>query len=541
MPTLQWIGKEKIINHHLDVPYRVLNHQYGFSESGQQPTETGSGNKIIHGDNLETLKSLLPEYEGKIKCIYIDPPYNTGIENWIYNDNVNHPKLKKWLGEIVGKENDDLTRHDKWLCMMYPRLKLLNRLLSDDGIILINIDDNEIHTLISILNEIFGGRNKISTLIWSLGTGTQAGHFVRAHEYVIVYAKNKDRVPNFKGGDGIIEHSALKKISIKNPESTFVFKAGVRFDAEDNFELKNSWGGAEKTTLVSGKMIAKNGKLLEEVTLSAGYAMKNQMKNWFDGKETFDTKGQKVVEFYFNKNGILRYVKEKSTINPPTVLANIANTKNGSEEVIDILKENKFDFPKPSNLIKHLLNITTDKNDIILDSFAGSGTTAHAVLNLNKQDGGNRKFILVELEDYAETITAERVKRVIKGYSDVEGTGGSFDFYTIGEPLFDDQENLNEAVPTNKIREYIWYSETRSKAPVHEGSDPFLGIYNDTGYYFIYNKKNITTLDYESLARDVTQRSERYIIYADNCLLPDHFMRSNHIEFKKIPRNITRF
>jgi len=182
MPTLHWIGKEKVVNHHQDVPYRVLEHQYGFdAEQGERTEPTESGNKIIHGDNLEALKSLLPGYEGKIKCIYIDPPYNTGEEGWAYNDNVNHPKIKKWLGEVVGKEGDDLSRHDKWLCMMYPRLQLLFKLLSDDGVIFISIDDYESHHLISIANEIFGIKNKIATVVWDLGTGTQAGHFVRSH------------------------------------------------------------------------------------------------------------------------------------------------------------------------------------------------------------------------------------------------------------------------------------------------------------------------------------------------------------------------
>ena len=128
MPTLHWIGKEKVLNHHRDVPFKVLEHQYGFTAGQEESkTPTNSGNKIIHGDNLEALKALLPEYEGKINCIYIDPPYNTGNENWIYNDNLNDPKFKKWLGKIVGKEGEDLSRHDKWLCMMYPRMMLLHK------------------------------------------------------------------------------------------------------------------------------------------------------------------------------------------------------------------------------------------------------------------------------------------------------------------------------------------------------------------------------------------------------------------------------
>ena len=277
MPTLNWIGKEKVINHHRDVPYKILEHKYGFNETdGEVTNAVNSGNKIIHGDNLEALKSLLPEYEGKIKCVYIDPPYNTGNENWVYNDNVNHPKIKKWLGEVVGKEGDDLSRHDKWLCMMYPRLQLLHKLLTKDGIIFISIDDNEFSSLKLICDEIFGVKNIAANLVWDLSTGTQAGHFVRAHEYILCYFKNKDLVKNFKGGDGLIEHSALKKISIKNPASEFTFPAGTRWDAPDGYELRDIWGDSEKTILVNGRMVAKNGRTCEAVTLSAGWAQKNK-------------------------------------------------------------------------------------------------------------------------------------------------------------------------------------------------------------------------------------------------------------------------
>jgi adenine-specific DNA-methyltransferase len=545
MPTLNWIGKEKVINHHLDAPFRIMEHKYGYRNGGISDSETNSGNKIIHGDNLEALKALLPQYESKIKFIYIDPPYNTGNENWVYNDNVNHPKIEKWLKQTVGKEGEDLSRHDKWLCMMYPRLKLLHKLLTNDGVIFISIDDNEFANLKLLVDEIFGPSNQIATLIWDLGTGTQAGHFVRAHEYVLAYFKNKEVVPNFKGGEGIIEHSALKKISVKNPASEFTFPAGTRFDAQDDFELKDTWGGSEKTTLVKGRMIAKDGKLMEPVTLSAGWAQKKQMISWFKGEKTIDSKGQLVNSFYFNKNGILRYEKERSVINPPTVLREIASTKNGSNMLNEIFDKQTFDFPKPFELVKFLMELSTDDSSIILDSFAGSGTTAHAVLELNKQDRGNRKFILIELEEYADNITAERVKRVINGYGENEGTGGEFDYLVLGKPLFKGENNeyINEEVGSEKIREYVWYSETRTAYQnVNYSNDTgyFLGKKDDTAYYFIYEKESLTTLDYNTLAA-IRNKSEQYVIYADNCLLPKEFMVKNNIVFKKIPRDITRF
>jgi adenine-specific DNA-methyltransferase len=238
------------------------------------------------------------------------------------------------------------------------------------------------------------------------------------------------------------------------------------------------------------------------------------------------------------------YLEGRDLVKPTSVWDfKEVNSERGTETFIKDLGFNKNDFPnpKPVGTIERILSIATNKNSIILDSFAGSGTTAHAVLNLNKQDGGNRKFILIEMENYAETITAERVKRVINGYADKEGTGGSFDYYTLGEPLFDENNNLNENVGIEKIREYVWFTETRNPFKAQELFSPFLGIHNDTSYYFIYEKDNLTALDYDSLAQYVQQKAERYIIYADNCLLPENFMREKNIEFKKIPRDITRF
>lgn len=547
MPTLNWIGKDKVVNHHQDVPFKVLEHKYGFTaEKGEQSEETNSGNKIIHGDNLEALKALLPEYEGRIKSIYIDPPYNTGQENWVYNDNVNHPKIKKWLGEVVGKEGDDLSRHDKWLCMMYPRLKLLQKLLAEEGVIFVSIDDYEYHNLVALMNSIFGQKNKVATSIWDLGSGTQAGHFTRAHEYILIYSNNKKDLPNFSGGEGIIDDRAIKKIGVKNPASEFTFPKGTKWEVENDFELKDEWGGSEKTTLLRGKMICQDGKLKNDVTLKAGWTQKSQMESFFSGELTFDSKGQKIVEFYFRKNGKIYCRKERSILNPPTVIRNLASTKTGSSELANIIGENKFNFPKPSVLIKYLLSLVTSGNDIVLDSFAGTGTTGQAVLNLNEKDGGNRKFILIELENYANDVTAERVKRVMQGYGvadkEVTGTGGRFDFYELGQSIFKEDKNLNEEVDENKIRKYIYYSETKQHLSRVRAEEQkyLLDIYNKTGYYFYYKKDRFTILDIKTL-NIVTEQSEQYIIYADQCLLDPDYMLKNNIIFKKIPRDIKRF
>lgn len=215
MPTLNWIGKEAVVNHHLDVAFRTLDEKYTFAADGgdasNAPAEE-SENKIIHGDNLEALKALLPEYEGRIKCIYIDPPYNTGNENWVYNDNVNSPRIRKWLGQVVGKEAEDLTRHDKWLCMMYPRLKLLQKLLADDGAIFISIDDNEQANLKLICDEIFGAGNFVANILTKRQGGRQdSKHYAVVHEYMMCYAKN---VNSFVAGKDIKENNYYPKFDI---------------------------------------------------------------------------------------------------------------------------------------------------------------------------------------------------------------------------------------------------------------------------------------------------------------------------------------
>ena len=556
MPTLHWIGKEKVINHHQDVPYRVLEHKYGFTDKGEQTEPIDCGNKIIHGDNLEALKSLLPEYEGKIKCIYIDPPYNTGNESWVYNDNVNHPKIKKWLGEVVGKDGEDLTRHDKWLCMMYPRLKLLHRLLADDGVVFISIDDNELANLRLLCDEIFGVRNFLGLMTRKQSSGskndTGTNKVITIADYVLPYKKKffefypyliknkksfnkKDNVGNFstralemQGGGDTLPVRAKMGYSIYHNSKGNSIKLLFDYDLDENpvYEIENE------------ELLGKGYKCYRPRKRGKEYGI------WRWGADTFMERfHNNLVHFerdrVFMKERQVDYVEKY----PVAILEEFLNTQ-GTNELKEIFGTKRFDFPKPTELIKFLLTVSTDKNSIILDSFAGSGTTAHAVMNLNKEDGGNRKFILLEMEDYANDITAERVKRVAKGYGKdkkaVEGTGGSFDYYELGLPLFDKDQNLNEQVPLEKIKEYIWFSETRTSFVETNGEKYFLGKKDESVYYFVYEKDNLTTLDYDSLEL-VKTKGEQYIIYADNCLLPKEFMAKKNIIFKKIPRDITRF
>ena len=551
MPTLNWIGKDKVISHHQDVPYRVLEHKYGFTaQNGDQTEPTESGNKIIHGDNLEALKSLLPEYEGKVKCIYIDPPYNTGNKDWVYNDNIDHPKMQKWLENTLKAkaENkdatvaiDDLTRHDKWLCMIYPRLRLLQKLLDDDGAIFISIDDNEQANLKIICDEIFGIRNFVGTYFWyKSGTPPNLSHKIKRNiEYVLCYSKTVNS-NKFTG----VQKESKSDDPITKPQNSFKdlkFKPNtLKIKLKDGVIKKGIYGTTKFPNELLNDLIIENGTNKNEVSFKNRFIwVQEKLDEELENKTLVKINSKSLVISYKKQN----YAKEV----PPNFIdssVGVDTTENAGRMLHEIFGQKVFDFPKTPSLIEYIINFLCDKNSIILDSFAGSGTTAHAVLNLNKQDGGNRKFILVEMEEYANDITAERIKRVTKGYGkgkkEVEGTGGAFDFYELGLSLFDDKQNLNEKVAIEKIREYIWFSETRTPFKAPKEINYFLGKKDDSVYYFIYEKNKLTTLDYDALEL-IKTKGEQYVIYADNCLLPKDFMAKNNIIFKKIPRDITRF
>ena len=552
MPTLEWIGKSKVINHHQDVPFRVLERKYSFDENGQHDEDNGSENMIIRGDNLEALKALLPRYEGRVKCIYIDPPYNTAKSSeknkaWVYSDNVDDPRIKRWLNETVGDEGEDLTRHDKWLCMMYPRLKLLYKLLAQDGIIFISIDDNESHNLRFICDEIFGHKSFIAQIVWrSDGNFDNQAKIKNCHEYIICYIKNPDLVglpngidPNVTEGSKIFRskvRNTLVKNGPKNPMSKVLLPKGFPCTVDELvIEKRNN-----AFPYYYQKAIISKGVLQNDVEVESGWSSKNILiDNGF--QPVLDTKGQSTV-FEITKTGAIEMVKKRTSISHVlSVISNLGSTQNMSSELATM--GIKFDFPKPTALIQYLLGFYCEEDSIVLDSFAGSGTTAHAVLNMNKADGGNRQFIIVEMMDYAEDITAKRAKCVIKGYGEgknaVEGTGGNFSFYDLGEPLLMG-DCLNEAVAPEKIREYIWFMETKQPyAPPSGGNPYYLGKHNSTGYYFYYEPQRVTVLDYAFLST-ITEKADGTVIYADRCAISEDKLAKMGVTFKKIPRDISK-
>ena len=516
MPSLHRIGKDKVINHHHEVPYRVLQKQYDFGDAK-------SGNMIIHGDNLEWLKSLLPQYEGKIKCIYIDPPYNTGNEWRVYNDNMNHPKIKKRLGQIVGKEWEDFNRHDKWLCMMYPRLKLLHKLLRDDGVIFVSIDDNEQANLKLMMDEIFGPKNFVGNIARESKTKSQntKDSFSKLQpkiEHIFVYTKKDTRRFNL----------------IQKGEKEYLLNDDKGIYREHILEVMNADGMRWRESMV----------------FEIEWILPPAWKQWqlgLDQVSTYQSSGSLFV-----RNGKIvikmRPDQERSELTEPFwgfLPKEIGTAESWKKELNQIFWNDKhwFETVKPISLVEKLIFHASNPWDIVLDSFAWSWTTAHAVLNLNKKDLWNRKFILLELMDYADTITAERAKRVINGYGEwskaVEWTWWWFSYYTLGDQLFDSEDNLNENIDLEIIKQYIRYTETKTEY-ISQTKPYFLWTYKTSDYYFYYEYNKATVLDIYFLS-SLPNQSEYKLIYADICHLSKVLLAKHKIIFKKIPRDITRF
>lgn len=576
MPTLNWIGKDKVVNHHLDVPFRTLEKQYTFAPNGRDD----DGNMIIHGDNLDALKALLPMYEGRVKCIYIDPPYNTGNEKWVYNDNVNDPHIKAWLGKVVGAEGEDLSRHDKWLCMMYPRLKLLQKLMAEDGVIFISIDDAEYANLKLICDEIFGANCFVSNISWqrTYSTRNDSKGIVNEVEHILVYSKLPDWQPSklprtvemnakYKNPDndttlwrtdnafapGAASHQGMV-YAIQHPFTGKMLypsaSACWRYQQDQMLEIMQGWCDYELRDLHDDEKRAEVcGVSVNDVRKGVMGIVLSKSLEESAAHATFVYKRGQWPRFFFTKGG-------QGGIARKTYLENVGgklptnfwshndtgHTDEAKKELLSIFKgKAPFDTPKPSRLIQFVLQIVGDKDAIILDSFAGSGTTAHAVLNMNKQDGGNRKFILVEMGDYAESITAERVRRVINGYGEgnkaVEGTGGGFSFYELGEALLINGM-LNPNAAEEKIRAYVYYTETRCALPAASENEKYLlGVHENHAYYFYYEADRMTTLN-RAFLQTIQTRAEGYLIYADSNTLSAEDMARFHITFKKIPRDI---
>ena len=530
MPTLNWIGKEAVVNHHRQVPFHLLKDVPDLACG-----EPGEGNLIVQGDNLVALKALLPYYAGQVKCIYIDPPYNTGNENWVYNDNVNSPLMREWLGKVVGKEGETLDRHDRWLCMMYPRLALLRQFLRQDGVILISIDDHEYERLKLTMNETFGAENHVATFIWKRRTATDSRNLNGIsgdHEYILCYQRTA----------GFRVQGQAKDLG--------------KYTNSDN-DSRGPWMSDNLTGLANP---AERPNLhYEIVNPKTGISYKpHPSRGWLYGRERMaELIEENRILWPRKREGrprLKRFISDmqSATTGFSTVLdapGNVVATK----ELAEIMGPKAFAFPKPSQLIGLLIEQATSPGDLILDSFAGSGTTGHATLTLNNvaQDTEPRRFILVEMEPkIASDITAERVRRVSEGYKNakgekVEGLGGGFRYCELGEPLFDESGKIRETVSFADLARHVYFTETGEPLPRGRVTkSPFLGECRGVGVYLLYNG----ILDDKSaqggnvLTRAVLAKLPKFdgqkVIYCAGCLLGKDRLQAERILIRQTPYEI---
>jgi adenine-specific DNA-methyltransferase len=528
MPTLDWIGKEAVINHHQQVPFRLLHCREDLSVG-----DPGTGNLLVEGDNLLALKALLPYYAGKVKCIYIDPPYNTGEEAWVYNDNVNSADIRRWLGHVVGREAEDLSRHDKWLCMMHPRIALLREFLAPDGAIFVNLDDTESGHARCMMDEIFGGRNHLATIAWEkrYTRSNNAKLFYSLKDTILVYRKSDAlavlKEPRTEKSDSIYKNPDNDP---RGPWTTSSYVNPARKDQRPNlvYDITNPFSSsivvhpthAWKYELAQHQQHVADNRLWWGKSGTAKYPrLKNFLSECSDGMVPVDVWG-------YEETG---------------------TTDEGGTEVKALFGAAVFDNPKPTRLIERIVKLVGGLDSIIMDSFAGSGTTAHSVLRLNKEDGGRRRFILVEMEpDICCNITGQRLKYAIEGYNNgndhIDGLGGGFRYCTLGEPLFDAQGQIAEKVRFDDLARHVFFTETGEPMPEREKQDsPLIGVTGGVAFYLLFNGilgdksvdgGNVLTL---KLLKSLPPHDGPRIVFGEGCALTEQRLRREGVVFKQIP------
>ncbi len=374
---------------------------------------------LIEGDNLEALTALSYTHEGKIDVIYIDPPYNTGNKDFVYNDSF--------------VDTEDSYRHSKWLSFMNKRLKIARKLLNPNGVIFISVDDNEQAQLRLLLDEIFRGKSlDRGTLIWENRGSTKGfSKIVKNHEYILGYSNNPEAIKslynkNFPAKDDLIEERLQIKRSPKNPICQIKFPKGLPIRDIEDVRFEGYVGnGTNRIDIISGEMVFRGGKLQNDIVLEASFPYRNQTEKFFKSLETgepvYDNKGQQWLEVYFSKTGVPHYSKQRGFTILSSLLDDVPNS--GFSDLQSLKLETKFSNPKPVSLIYKLLSHFSTSNYTILDFFAGSGTTLHATMQLNADDGGHRQCILVTNNEnnICEEVTYERNKRVIQGYTTPKG------------------------------------------------------------------------------------------------------------------------
>ena len=586
MPTLNWIGKKAVENHHRQVPFRLLKDVPELSVG-----DPGTGNLIVEGDNLLALKALLPYYAGQVKCIYIDPPYNTGNENWVYNDNVSSPEMRDWLGKTVGDEAEDLTRHDKWLCMILPRLRLLYKFLREDGAIVVHIDENEIDHAHLILSEVFGRENSLGYIVWDKGNpkGDSQG-IAFQHETLYVFAKSKkifcernklhikkanaERILQkakslFKNiGKDLLPEDLKEIIKKYSLDQELVKKHIHQYTIDEANTDLFAW--MKKRGISGGElmynMISQDGRVYRLVSM-AWPNKKKAPEEYFlplvhpktQKKCPIPVRGwrypPKTMELLL-KAGLIQFGEDNST-QPQRIYYLDENLSQNLSSIVffagsddALFRDLSIDFenPKPVKFAADIIDVFTENDSIIMDSFAGSGTTAHAVLQLNKQDEGTRKFILVEMDQkISRTITSERVRHVIQGYKTkkgelVEGLGGGFRYCQLGEPLFDEKGNIRNTVKFQDLARHVFFTETGEPLPKGaKANSPLIGLYNGTAVYLLYNGilkdkapegGNVLTT---AILAQLPKHAGPKVVYGTACRIGQARLNRENITFKQLP------
>lgn len=600
MPTLEFKGKQFVYSHHLSVPFRELQIEPDKSLSAKGEKLSLDDNLIIHGDNLEALKALMPTHAGKIDCIFIDPPYNTGNEGWCYNDNVRSPLMKEWLKKSANPvDKEDLERHDKWLCMMWPRVNLLKELLAETGVLFVTIDDHEGQRLKLLLDEVFGENNFVSTIVWQKRYSRENREAIGdVHDYIFVYTKDP---LYFKNNRNLIK---------PRKEQLTVYS---NYDQEKN----ERW----RPVPMTAQGYRKNQ--MYTITAPNGTEHRPPPGRCWSLTEAEFNKLRAKGRIYFGKDGgsqpnIIRYESEIQGFVPwswwPSTEA--GHTDEAKKELTEIMGEpvKDFDTIKPVRLLSRIFEIATGNNSIILDSFAGSGTTAHAVLKANKKDNGKRRFILVECEDYAEALTSERVRRIIRGYKfkgtqreelhrenvtwstfekrhqdimdqvnsieimygkeydkikkqikdgvltvtgerkvdkEVPGLGGSFTYCTLGEPINIESLLTGDNLPSfDALARYVFYTATgqsleKESAPSEDGFIGETDLFRVHLFYlpdkaWLRSNEAALNADRVEAIEKGNYRGKRAIVFAVAKFMSQKELTARRIEFCQLPYAVHR-
>ncbi len=533
MPHIQFKGKALVQHHHLTVPTHEL---LPVKAKGLSPRPSLHDNLVVHGDNLKALKSLLPYYHGKVKCVYIDPPYNTGNEGWVYNDNVNSPMINDWIGKVVDRE--DLTRHDKWLCMMLPRLRLLRDFLREDGVIFISIDDNEVHRLRALLDEVFGEENFVASIIWEkvYSPKSSAKYFSENHDYLLVYARSRDQ----------FELGLLPRTE----------EANARYSNPDN-DPRGEWK--------AGDLSARNpySKGVYAIKCPGGREIKGPPpgRNWVVSEDNlWRLHGENRIWWGEDQNqvpAIKRFLTEvKQGMVPETIwtYGEVGHTQDAKRSLLEVFGADfeVFTTPKPVELMKRVLRLSTSADDIVMDCFAGSGTLAHAVLELNKEEATDRRFLLIESEPYADTLTAERVRRVIKGVKTAKdedlrkGYGGTFSYFEVGEAMRLQSLLKGGKMPSYEdLAAYVYFTATGEEflpAAVNRKKN-FIGAGKRYEAYLLYEadptrlRDLALTLDF-ARALPKPKKDRRILVFAPTKYLDAEHLDLYQIDFCQLPYEI---